>query len=847
MKKCCRSVTLFFLVLLFILSTSAFAQAKSYQRVKNILVLHSYNESLDWTSDQNSGIFEVLKEADSNCNIYVEYLDWKNYPYQTHLNFLYDYYRMKYLNKNIDLLITTDDAALTFALDNRRKIFSDAPIVCSGVNQYKLSELKNKYNRFTGVIEEINPAETINMALYINPTLKNIYVINDNTESGISTGKLVVDEINAMNKGLNVVSLGMLAYDDILKTVRSLDKNSIVFFTSYYSDVNGRIIEFSKASRAISANSVVPIYHEYDFGLNNGAIGGAMLSGRLLGNETAKLATRIINDEKVEQIPFVSPQATRRVFDYEQLKRFNIPLSQLPNSVEVINKPFSFFETYKMLVINVLLIFFGLIIFIILLLFYITKINKMKKALLSSNEELTQTYEELAAADDELKVQLNEISAIQKNLADSEEKYTYLALHDSLTGLPNRRSLFEEEKSIFTNGSENSVALLFIDMDNFKFINDTMGHEFGDELIKEVSKRITVGLDDNCTLYRLGGDEFILLSKVMDRESAKVLASSILNNFKAKFIIKNIILYVSLSIGLALYPEHGENLEEMLKLADIAMYKAKEEGKNRYIIYDSNMNKAFTERMVLEKHLHSAMDKDEFELYYQPQFDIESNRVTGLEALLRWNNPEIGYVSPIKFIKVAEDTHLIIALGDWVLMQACEFLSQLQKDLNPNLTISVNISPLQILQADFYDKVIRIVDQYQIDPTTLELEITESVLIESFDSVCEKLKLLREKGIRIALDDFGKGYSSLSYLRQLPITTLKIDKCFIDDISIDIEDETLTRHIINMGKSLGMTIVAEGVEYDGQLQYLKKYRCNKIQGYLFSKPVPKNDVKKLLI
>lgn len=811
---------------------------------KNILILHSYNEGTAWTNNQNTGIIETFEKAKNNCATYVEYMDWKNYPSADNLKYLNDYYNYKYKNKHLDLIITTDDTAFTFALNNREKLFSNAPIVFSGINHESLSQKGDKYKNYTGVIENVDPTETIKMALNINPSIEKVYVVFDNSESGISTGKLVSNRIRAMD--LKAIQLNGFNFPTLLEVVSKLDNKSIVFFASYYSDATGNIIEYNLASSQISKYSSVPLYHQFDFGLNRGAFGGNMISGRLSGINAAQLALRILNGETADSISPITPNINRKVFDYQQVKRFNIPLSKLPKDAEIINKPFSFYDTYRTLVLGVLIAFAMLFIFLITLLVYIKKIRIIKTQLSNSNEELTQTYEELVATDDELKRQLDEICVMQVNLAKSEEKYTYLALHDVLTGLPNRRSLYEDAKVVFSNKVDSSAALLFIDMDNFKYINDTMGHEFGDELIKQASERLTLDLNEKSTLYRLGGDEFIIFAEGIGLNDAKKLISNILYSFKEEFLIKNSTLHISFSIGLAMYPEHGEDIEEIIKCADIAMYKAKENGKNRYAVYEKSMNSAFNERMTLEKYMHGAMEKEEFELYYQPQLDLNSNRITGLEALLRWKSPELGFVSPMKFIKVAEDNHFIIPLGEWVLIQACDFLSKLHKKGYNQMTVSVNISTIQIVQADFTDKVIRILKYFHIDPKCLELEVTESVLIESFDAINNKLQILSEMGISIALDDFGKGYSSLSYLKQLPISTLKIDKCFIDNVSVIAENKTITRHIITLGRSLGMSIVAEGVEEQEQLDYLKKYQCDKIQGYLFSKPLPQNEVEKLI-
>lgn len=428
-----------------------------------------------------------------------------------------------------------------------------------------------------------------------------------------------------------------------------------------------------------------------------------------------------------------------------------------------------------------------------------------------------------------------------------EQKLYQLAYHDHLTGLQNRRSLNESVQELFKEKENRKSALFFVDIDDFKYINDTMGHTFGDQFLIRASERLVSLLGKDCSAYKLGGDEFILLmDSFKNIKEVEGFASDLLKGFKACFEIGSSKLYTTVSIGISIYPHHGADMDELLKNAEIAVYKAKEAGKNRSVIYNDSMNGAVIDRMVIEKCLRTALENNEFELHYQPQLDINTSKISGFEALIRWRNPELGAVSPLKFVDVAEATHLIIPIGEWVVKNACIFLKKLHQQEYKDITISVNISILQLLQDDFVDMVMEVLDSVKLDPGYLELEITESILMESYETIGDKLKLLRGKGVKIALDDFGKGYSSLYYLKQLPITTLKIDKSFIDTIAADSSNKSLIRLIVEIGRNMDLCVVAEGVETREQLDYLAKHKCDKIQGYLFSRPMPENQIYTLM-
>lgn len=404
--------------------------------------------------------------------------------------------------------------------------------------------------------------------------------------------------------------------------------------------------------------------------------------------------------------------------------------------------------------------------------------------------------------------------------------------------------IFETSISANLNSKQ---ALIFIDMDNFKIINDTMGHFYGDNLIIEASKRLSDLLQNRYSLYRLGGDEFIVYFKNYENiDEVEDCADKITTAFRNVFNIAGGTLNCTVSIGIALYSGEVLSPDELLKCADIAMFKAKEAGKNNFVFYNKEMQEAVKQRMLIEKYLRTALQNGEFDLNYQPQLDVKTNKISGFEALLRWDSPQLGSVPPNSFICIAEETQLIILIGEWVLKKSCIFLKELQRKGYKDLTISVNISVLQLLQGNFVERVLEILEEVGLNPQKLELEITESIFIESYEELISKLKRLREEGIKIAMDDFGKGYSSLSGLKQMPINTLKIDKTFIDSICSEKNENSITESIVMMGRRMGMTVLAEGVETNDQMEYLTKHKCHKIQGYIVSRPVPQREVVDLM-
>lgn len=466
------------------------------------------------------------------------------------------------------------------------------------------------------------------------------------------------------------------------------------------------------------------------------------------------------------------------------------------------------------------------------------RINSRLKPLLKENSEYSKVAEEAIKANRKVEE--------SSKIIDRNEKELYnLAFYDQLTSLANRIKIKEEIIALIKNKTPFSV--IFVGLDDFKAINESKGHDVGDKVLVEVSKRISLAIDHNDICGRLGGDEFAIVSAshVTD-DDCRVYVEEIYRAFAPCFHVDGGVgIYINASFGTALYPKDGENCSKLLKSADIALNRAKNDGKNRYVLFDRNMQIEIDFHNQISTYMRSALDNNEFYLVYQPQF-FPNKKLRGFEALIRWNSPQLGNISPVSFIPIAEENNFILILGQWILETACKKLAEITKDYGSNVMMSVNVSSKQFREKDFVKSVSKALLESGADSSLLELEVTETLLLNSVEDTAEMLSQLKRMNIKTSIDDFGTGYSSLSYLRTLPIDTLKIDKSFIDVISDDAGGKSIVDTIIKLAHTLGMTVIAEGVEYSEQLDYLKSRSCDCIQGFLFSRPLEGDDVNALV-
>jgi diguanylate cyclase (GGDEF)-like protein len=436
---------------------------------------------------------------------------------------------------------------------------------------------------------------------------------------------------------------------------------------------------------------------------------------------------------------------------------------------------------------------------------------------------------------------ISESKRAAEALKVSEEQYRHLAQYDSLTGLPNRALLYDrlEHGIAQARRHRNVLAVLFIDLDRFKYVNDTFGHSAGDDLLKQVAQRFSECVRSEDTVGRLSGDEFaIVLSRLVAPQDAALVARKAVDSLNRPFQLQGVDLFVTASVGITVFPTDGNDRDTLIRNADVAMYRAKERGRNNYQFYTPEMNNRTREMLDMQNALRGALDRNELVLHYQPKIDIVTGQVSGIEALLRWAHPKRGLIPPAEFMPMLEETGLIVRAGDWVVSTVCRQLSEWRRAGVKAVPVAINLSARQFLAPDLGPAIRGALEEHALDPELLEIEITESSIMADTEEAIRTLEYLQLLGVKTAIDDFGTGYSSLGYLKRFPLRALKIDRTFVRDITTDADDATITQAVISMAHSLNLKVIAEGVESSAQLAFLMRYGCDEVQGYLFSRPVP---------
>jgi diguanylate cyclase (GGDEF)-like protein/PAS domain S-box-containing protein len=962
LKKQMISIVVFAILMVTIHTQIDFSETQ-----KNIVIINSYHHGLSWTDDSTKAEIETIKSGyPHDVKFYVEYMDWKEHPTEQNLILFEELLANKYKDMTIDLIIASDDAAFDFILKHRENLFGDVPLIFHGISEASYASLVTDETNLTGVLEIVNIKTTLEIAKMVNPDLETIYIIYDETESGRAMGKAAAEEVHLTLEGAQVIEVTDLSIEEIVTLVLSLDSKDSILMTAYYTDVNGKNIDFEDMIEKVSKATSAPVFSLYDFSLGTGALGGNLLSGRLIGTRAGELAIEILNGAKADELELVRDNIHINAIDYAAAVEFGIDFDRLTTDVEIINEPISVFETYRNLILTVILIIIGMVAFLIILSYYLNKTLELKNQLADKNVELKHLNDEVVASEEELKAQFDALTELFDELQASKEKnelildaikdaiidwnikegtvstsagwealfgfppeqfnnshfmfdwvheedlelispyyklefgtdvknfliemrlrtkddvfkwflvkgvvardingtptriissftdidaiirmedqIRHAAFHDEMTGYPNKNAL---EKLVSTDLKNGMIqyGIMLIDIDRFKRINDTMGHRFGDKYIKKVGAIIKDNLLPDSNIFRMGGDEFVVYHRMHQLQELEQLSETLIHKLNSVIQVEYSNFSNSISIGTAVYPHDGDTLESLLTRADLAMYSAKENGRGRVARYDNTLFERIVWRIEREEALKMAMGNGELSLVYQPQVSCETNEIVGFEALIRWYNPKLGYVSPLEFIPIAEETQLIMPIGQWVIDESLDFLSKANARYGKSYHMAVNVSVLQLIQEDFETIIEQALEKHHISGDQFVIEITESVIIQTIDTASVKLERLQNRGIKVALDDFGTGYSSLSYLKTLPIDILKIDKSFIDEMANNKSQEDLVQLIIQLGRQLEMTLIAEGVESTEQMNLLQKMNCDYLQGYYYSKPLSGLDCMKLL-
>ncbi len=903
---------------------------------KNILLLYSYGHGSQGVGIFDDGFLQRMSVGGySTSQLFFEYLDLernRNDPnYRLRMQDLLD---RKYRGRQIDLIVTVQQPALTYLLDEGTGLAQDAPVISVQAPMPSASEVGKR--RVVSELAAFDMKGTLERALELFPNTRRVVFVSGASEADRNLSKQAASVAQPWQGRLEFEYTTEISLDAMLKRVASLPERTIIIFTQYNRDVSGKVAIAYEVEAAIIKAANAPVFGLYDFNLVNGGIGGSVVGVKSLGESTGMLALDLLNGRRqlTQSVTSVGISAFP-MFDWEQIKRWDGDASKLSGNPVFVNRVPTFWDLYKFYVVGVAAFILVQSMLIAILVRNRRRRKMTEHALKKSearlrlmfdhasdgivtmsasgkllvfneafsrmhgytDEEMSSLYlKDLATPETSQQVpeRMQRVLSGQEMMFDvehyhkdghvialevsatvivlegepviqafhrdvtkhrqSEQQIQRLAFSDPLTGLPNRRLLMDrlEQAIAAAHRQAQQLALLFIDLDNFKTLNDTLGHDKGDLLLRQVATRLTACVREGDTVARLGGDEFIVLLSDLSSDphqatkQAQLVTAKILDALGQPYQLDGHGHHSTVSVGVSLFGGAvRENIEEPLKRAELAMYQAKGAGRNTMRFFEPEMQTTASDRATLEAELREAVNNNQFVLYYQPQGG-DNVRLTGAEALLRWQHPQHGSISPAAFIPVAEASGLILPLGQWVLQTACKQLAAWSaRPEMAHLTMAVNVSARQFRQPDFVAEVVSVLHTTGVKPERLKLELTESVLVDNVEDIIIKMTALKASGVGFSLDDFGTGYSSLSYLKRLPLDQLKIDQSFVRDILTDPNDAAIAKMVIVLAESLGLEVIAEGVETVAQRDFLANMGCHAYQGYLFSRPLPIDEFETL--
>ncbi|NDL67846.1 putative bifunctional diguanylate cyclase/phosphodiesterase [Anaerotalea alkaliphila] len=782
-----------------------------------VLYISSYHGAFDTFPDQLAGLRSVFDGEDVVFDI--EFMDTKRFDTRENYD---NYYRfLKYRldrSEPYDVVVVSDDNGLQFLMDNREDLLGDIPVVFFAINDMARVLEADGMEGFTGVYESSSIYENLALAKRLQPEATEFVAITDGTITGLGDARSFLQfEALFPEMEFTVVNFTEYALEDFKAFLRGLTGEQIVLYMTMFEDVDGNVYTIGESVDILVESASVPVYRHSIGGVGDGLLGGYMLSYFEQGRIAASMAMEVLRGVPADSIPVVTESPNMYVFDYNVMKAYGLDFDVLPQETEIVNAPTGFYDRYQHLLMP-LMIALAVSLLIVGILVYDNRRRRIVElALREKNVELTQS---------------------RQKLQESEQRFRVLAYNDSLTGLKNRIAMSLSLGRLIEDGNR-SGSLYFIDLDHFKYINDSCGHLKGDEVLRVVGERFKALEDDRTIATRLGGDEFVLIrhEEGMGHEVDNELVVSISKAVEEMILVEEQEFYLSCSIGIVKFPEHGNTANELIRKADIAMYQAKETGRSRAMRYSDFMESNASNILEIQNNIRHALDNEEFQLYLQPQAELAGGKVIGFEGLIRWELPGKGMVSPMEFIPVAEQLGIIHRISQWVFQEACRDILLFLEKHYKGVKIAVNVSAVELTRVNFVEDFMGTLGEYGISPANITIELTETVLLETSESHLERLDYLRSQGIELHLDDFGTGYSSLNYLRSLPIDVVKIDQGFIRNITVDKEQMHLTRSIIEIAHNLGKTVIAEGVETKEQMELLKELGCDRVQGYFFARPM----------
>jgi diguanylate cyclase (GGDEF)-like protein len=808
----------------------------------HVLFISSYSPDYFIYNDQIEGVKNAFKNEDINLDI--EFMYSKRFGNEENEDYFYEWltYKLAQLDYTYDAVIVADDNALDFVTACQDEFFYETPIIPLGINSSERAEAAAEDPWITNGAQLSSMEETIKISTRFQPDAVNVVAIVDNTTTGQGYKEQFYETATAFpDMNFMDIDLSEYSFEEAELELSQLNEDNIVMFLSDFSDKNMNTFTYDEGVSYVVENCSQPIYHLNSSGLGDGIIGGMMNNHIEQGYVAAEIVLQILDGKDIDDISLNVSNTNEYMFDMDIINAFNIDEALIPEDAILINNEPGFWDIYGDVILLVSLIILAELALIIGLFINIRKRKKTENSLIENQKELIMLNENLAESNLKLSDSLDEISLKNELLYDLTHK-------DQLTGLNNRLSIFQYfDEALEENDLSWSTAALFMDIDNFKDINDTYGHDTGDEILQVVGSKLQAFENENTKVSRFGGDEFlILMDRQTNRDDIAEFSQKICEELSKKIVIEDLQIFLTVSLGISMYPQNCKHRISLIKQADIALYDAKDAGRNRFAFYSDDLDELLADKLSFRTEVKKAIKEKEFYFNYQPYFSARTAKIAGLEALIRWRSEKYGLVSPFKLIQTIEEMGLMFEVGNDIVHQVCLFSLELNENRDEKIRISINISAIQLMNKNFYKGIVSIFEETGASPEDFILEMTETVLIHSFEREAKIIQQLKDYGFTIALDDFGTGYSSLRYLRELPVSILKIDKSFIDFIDTSIYDSGLINAMINIAHLKGIYVVSEGVETESQLKILKKYNCDAIQGYIYSKPLPGSQVEEFL-